>query len=29
MKVCHPSRSLPRVFDPMLKGWRLAGLPET
>ncbi len=28
MKKCHPSRNMPRVFDLMLKGWRLAGLPE-
>jgi TolB-like protein/Tfp pilus assembly protein PilF len=28
MKRCHPSRHMPRVFNLMLKGWRLAGLPE-
>jgi len=29
MKRCHPSRNTPRTFDLMLKGWRLAGLPES
>ena len=28
MKLCHPVRHMPRVFDRMLEGWRLAGLPE-
>lgn len=28
MKRCHPSRQTPRVFNLMLEGWRLAGLPE-
>ena len=28
MKRCHPSRNTPRIFNLMLKGWRLAGLPE-
>ncbi len=24
----HPSRNTPKMFDRLLKGWRLAGLPE-
>ena len=28
MKLCHPVRHMPRVFNRMLEGWRLAGLPE-
>ena len=28
MERCHPSRHMPRVFNLMLEGWRLAGLPE-
>jgi TolB-like protein/Tfp pilus assembly protein PilF len=28
MKRNHPSRNTPRMFDRLLKGWRLAGLPE-
>jgi len=28
MKVCHPVRHIPRAFNQMLDGWRLAGLPE-
>jgi TolB-like protein/DNA-binding SARP family transcriptional activator/Tfp pilus assembly protein PilF len=28
MKARHPSRHVPRSFNLMLKGWRLAGLPE-
>jgi TolB-like protein/Tfp pilus assembly protein PilF len=28
MQACHPSRHVPRVFGPMIEGWRLAGLPE-
>lgn len=28
MQACHPTRNVPRIFGPMLEGWRLAGLPE-
>jgi TolB-like protein len=28
MRENHPMRNTPRVFEMMLKGWRLAGLPE-
>lgn len=28
MQACHPSRHSPRKFDVMLKGWRMAGMPE-
>jgi len=28
MKSHHPSRNTPRMFERLLKGWRLAGLPE-
>jgi TolB-like protein/Flp pilus assembly protein TadD len=28
MRACHPSRHAPRKFDVMLKGWRMAGMPE-
>jgi TolB-like protein len=28
MKAIHPMRRVPRVFELLLKGWRLAGLPE-
>lgn len=28
MRSHHPSRGTPRIFDRLLKGWRLAGLPE-
>ena len=28
MQACHPTRNVPRIFAPMLEGWRLAGLPE-
>ena len=28
MRACHPSRHTPRRFDMMLKGWRMAGMPE-
>lgn len=28
MRICHPSRHMPRKFDLMVKGWRMAGLPE-
>jgi hypothetical protein len=28
MKRNHPSRNTPRIFDRLVKGWRLAGLPE-
>ncbi len=28
MKSSHPSRHRAAVFEPMLEGWRLAGLPE-
>jgi len=28
MRVCHPSRNSPRKFDPMVTGWRMAGMPE-
>lgn len=28
MRSHHPSRNTPRMFDRLIKGWRLAGLPE-
>ncbi|MGK7871459.1 BTAD domain-containing putative transcriptional regulator [Falsiroseomonas sp. E2-1-a20] len=28
MKRSHPARHRPAVFEPMLDGWRLAGMPE-
>lgn len=28
MKRDHPSRNTPRIFERLVKGWRLAGLPE-
>jgi TolB-like protein/Tfp pilus assembly protein PilF len=28
LRKYHPVRHIPRVFDEMLEGWRLAGLPE-
>jgi tetratricopeptide (TPR) repeat protein len=28
MKRNHPSRNTPSIFDRLVKGWRLAGLPE-
>lgn len=28
MRACHPSRNLPGRFEPMVRGWRLAGMPE-
>jgi tetratricopeptide (TPR) repeat protein len=28
MKRNHPSRNTPRIFNRLVKGWRLAGLPE-
>ena len=28
MRDCHPSRHAPGKFDVMLKGWRMAGMPE-
>ncbi len=28
MRSHHPSRNTPRMFERLLKGWRLAGLPE-
>jgi len=28
MKSHHPSRNTPRMFNRLVKGWRLAGLPE-
>lgn len=28
MKARHPSRQAPRKFDLMVKGWRMAGMPE-
>jgi tetratricopeptide (TPR) repeat protein len=28
MKSHHPSRNIPGIFNRLLKGWRLAGLPE-
>ncbi|HEX6019897.1 MAG TPA: BTAD domain-containing putative transcriptional regulator [Burkholderiaceae bacterium] len=28
MRDCHPSRHTPGKFDVMLKGWRMAGMPE-
>jgi predicted Zn-dependent protease len=29
MRADHPMRSAPRFFDELVRGWRLAGLPET
>jgi len=28
MKLNHPSRNTPSIFNRLVKGWRLAGLPE-